>query len=151
MAANKVILNGETIIDLTADTVTEADVAQGKTFHSADGQMRTGTASATGGGITGHSIYSENDPKAEENTADYYYIDSNGNIRVSSNVGVTSPPSDVIMVQFKSKGTFRANVWYGTLFDTMTGQTYQLNGTLADSDINTSHVYQLLSDMSYSD
>ena len=48
MAANKVILNGETLIDLTQDSVTEADVAEGKTFHKADGEQAVGTAVIVG-------------------------------------------------------------------------------------------------------
>ena len=44
MAANKVILNGNTHIDLTEDTATESDVAKGKTFHLANGEQATGTA-----------------------------------------------------------------------------------------------------------
>jgi hypothetical protein len=44
MATNKVILNGEVKIDLTKDTVKSEDVAAGKTFHSADGVQRTGSA-----------------------------------------------------------------------------------------------------------
>lgn len=43
MNANKIELNGEVILDLTQDTVTEADVAEGKTFHLADGTPATGT------------------------------------------------------------------------------------------------------------
>ena len=43
MEANKVILNGTTLIDLTEDTVVVSDVLQGKTFHSADGEQRVGT------------------------------------------------------------------------------------------------------------
>lgn len=43
MQANKVILNGETIIDLTQDTVIESDVAVGKTFHKKDGTTAVGT------------------------------------------------------------------------------------------------------------
>ncbi len=43
MAVNKVILNGEPLIDLTEDTVTAADVAQGKTFHLPDGTQAVGT------------------------------------------------------------------------------------------------------------
>ena len=56
MAANKIILNGEPIIDLTADTATAADVAQGKTFHLANGEQATGTASG-GSGIVGEGKY----------------------------------------------------------------------------------------------
>lgn len=50
MAINKVVYGNQTLIDLTADTVTESDVAQGVTFHDASGQQRVGT----GGGSSGH-------------------------------------------------------------------------------------------------
>ena len=42
---NKVVLGNETLLDLTADTATAADVAQGKTFHLASGVAAVGTAS----------------------------------------------------------------------------------------------------------
>ena len=50
MKANKIKLNGEILLDLTKDTATEADVAEGKTFHKADGTFATGTATVGGGG-----------------------------------------------------------------------------------------------------
>ena len=43
MATKRVILNGQTLIDLTLDTVTPEDVVQGKTFHGRDGEIYTGT------------------------------------------------------------------------------------------------------------
>lgn len=43
---NKVIYNGNTLIDLTGDTATKADVALGKLFHLANGEQATGTAGA---------------------------------------------------------------------------------------------------------
>lgn len=43
MVANKVELNGEVLIDLTQDDVSENDVALGKRFHKADGQVGIGT------------------------------------------------------------------------------------------------------------
>ena len=52
MAINKVIVNGETKLDLTADTVTIKDVKQGVTFHDATGVLKTGTA-VGGSGIEG--------------------------------------------------------------------------------------------------
>lgn len=48
---NKVVLGSETLLDLTADTATAADVAQGKTFHLASGATAVGTASTSGGGM----------------------------------------------------------------------------------------------------
>ena len=42
MEANKIILNGQNILDLTQDTATTSDVAQGETFHLANGEQATG-------------------------------------------------------------------------------------------------------------
>ena len=44
---NKVVYNGQTLIDLTQDTVTANDVLQGVTVHLADGTSVTGTMIAT--------------------------------------------------------------------------------------------------------
>lgn len=41
---NKVIYGGTTLIDLTADTITAADVLNNKTFHLASGEVATGTS-----------------------------------------------------------------------------------------------------------
>lgn len=46
---NKVILGNETLLDLTGDTATAADVASGKMFHLASGAQAVGTASGGGG------------------------------------------------------------------------------------------------------
>lgn len=54
MAINKVIVNGETKLDLTADTVTIDNVQKGFTFHDATGVLKTGVA--TVGGIDGYYI-----------------------------------------------------------------------------------------------
>ena len=39
---NQVIINGNTVIDLTSDTATVADVASGKTFHKKNGEIGIG-------------------------------------------------------------------------------------------------------------
>lgn len=49
MAVSKVAFDGHTLIDLTGDTATAADVATGKTFHLANGEQATGINT---GGIT---------------------------------------------------------------------------------------------------
>lgn len=43
MAINKVIFGNQTLIDLTQDNITAADLASGKTAHAADGTQITGT------------------------------------------------------------------------------------------------------------
>lgn len=52
MAANKVIVNNQTILDLTADTVTAATLKKGVTAHDASGAQITGTLESGGGGST---------------------------------------------------------------------------------------------------
>lgn len=46
MAVNKVIYDGNTLIDLTADTVTAEALAEGETAHDASGKTITGTMTA---------------------------------------------------------------------------------------------------------
>lgn len=43
MAVNKVSVNGKTVLDLSADTVTAATLNKGVTAHNAAGQKITGT------------------------------------------------------------------------------------------------------------
>lgn len=43
MAINRVVVNNETKLDLSEDTVTEEDVVYGVSFHTADGNQREGT------------------------------------------------------------------------------------------------------------
>ena len=43
MAVNKVVYGDDTLIDLTEDTVTPEDVLNGVSFHSADGEQKTGS------------------------------------------------------------------------------------------------------------
>lgn len=59
MAINKVVLNEETLIDLSNDTVSEAQVLKGVTFHRPDGEIATGElepSSGGGGGGTGEYV-----------------------------------------------------------------------------------------------
>ena len=49
---SKVIYDGNTLIDLTEDTVTEESLLLGKTAHGADGKLIVGTLEVGGGGDT---------------------------------------------------------------------------------------------------
>ena len=40
---NKVVYGNQTVMDISGDTVTASDVAQGKTFHDATGEQKTGS------------------------------------------------------------------------------------------------------------
>lgn len=48
MAVNKVIYDGETLVDLTEDTVTPETLAEGATAHAANGEQIVGTFHAVG-------------------------------------------------------------------------------------------------------
>lgn len=50
MAINKVVYGGNTLIDLSGDTVTPETLAEGVTAHNAAGVKITGTAESGGGG-----------------------------------------------------------------------------------------------------
>lgn len=43
MPVNKVVYDGNTLIDLTEDTVTAASMVTGSTAHAADGSLLNGT------------------------------------------------------------------------------------------------------------
>lgn len=49
MAVNKVVINDNTVLDLTGDTVTPSDLREGVTAHDATGMQITGTRPATSG------------------------------------------------------------------------------------------------------
>ena len=51
MIANKIVLNGKTILDLSEDTVTEKDVKLGVTFHLPNGEQGVGRMISYGSGV----------------------------------------------------------------------------------------------------
>lgn len=51
MVANKIQLNGETLLDLSQDTVTKDDVTLGVTFHLPNGKQAVGTRVTYGSGV----------------------------------------------------------------------------------------------------
>lgn len=57
---NKVVYDGLTLIDLTSDTATAADVASGETFHLRSGEQAVGTATYAGSPSVGGNANSTN-------------------------------------------------------------------------------------------
>ena len=55
----KVIIGGDVIIDLTGDDVAEADVAQGKKFHTRDGSVAYGTSTKDSDTSDGDALAAE--------------------------------------------------------------------------------------------
>lgn len=108
---NKVIYGGDTLIDLTADTVTASDILTGKTAHDKSGAIITGTCdfdSDTSGdtatasdilsGVTAHargtaltgsmvnngSVSGTISTKAQEYTIPSGYHDGGGKVKIST-------------------------------------------------------------------
>ena len=61
MAVNKVIINDNTVLDLTGDTVTTSDLREGVTAHDATGMQITGTRPATSGTDTSDATATASD------------------------------------------------------------------------------------------
>lgn len=74
MAINQVIYGGETLIDLTADSVTPETLAEGVTAHDATGAVIVGVMAASAG-----KCYQAGDTAPED--TDLLWIDTaNGNL-----------------------------------------------------------------------
>lgn len=61
MAVNKVVINDNTVLDLTGDTVTPSDLREGVTAHDATGIQITGTRPATSGTDTSDATATASD------------------------------------------------------------------------------------------
>lgn len=68
---NKVVYGGNTLIDLTEDTATVSDVAQGKTFHLASGAQATGSATMGASNIITGTITTPSESGESEITIPY--------------------------------------------------------------------------------
>ena len=56
--ANKVVINGEVVLDLTGDSVTADKLAKGYTAHDKSGAVITGTMESGGSGVETYHITS---------------------------------------------------------------------------------------------
>lgn len=114
MAVNKVVLNKNTLIDLTQDTITSEDVLNNKTFHNSDGTIGIGNAPSYDGSyeITQNGLI---------NTKGKYLTD---NINVATPYGI-------------DKGVYL--ILKGTSSGSNTGSGFVTDGIckISDSDIET--------------
>ena len=78
MAYNKIVYNGNTLIDLTGDDVTAADVLAGKNYHGRDGEAATG-AMNNRGAVAGTIA-----TKAATYTIAQGYHNGSGTVQISS-------------------------------------------------------------------
>ncbi len=76
MSVNKVIYGTTVLVDLTADTVTAATLAQGYTAHGADGEAITGTMT---GGPVYTRLWTNSNPTANFAAQDVTLADAAGN------------------------------------------------------------------------
>ena len=102
MAVNKVVFGGETIINLTNDTVTPDTLAKGITAHDASGKAITGRMSQTGGEAM-ESHYFEG---TLGNYPYYVWVDIYPNNRAHW-YGYTKNPSALSGTQIGSSGIYR--------------------------------------------
>jgi hypothetical protein len=102
MAVNKVVFGGETIINLTNDTVTPDTLAEGVTAHDASGKAITGRMAQTGGEAM-ESHYFEG---TIGNYPYYVWVDIYPNNRAHW-YGYTKNPTALTGMQIGSSGIYR--------------------------------------------
>ena len=90
MGVNKVIYGGETLVDLTGDTVTPDTLAKGATAHDASGNEVTGVMPITTVLYTEQTITDEQKEQARENIGAagctvpmVFSINENGGLRIT--------------------------------------------------------------------
>ena len=117
MAINKVVYGNQTLMDLTSDTVTEQDVAQGKTFHDASGMLRTGS----GGGGTASSVTYDNTSSGLTATNVQDAIDEVVDTKANQSLIAPVLTSFIATASIKDKGT--QFIYEGTLYEITTSVT----------------------------
>lgn len=154
MAANNVILNKQTLIDLSKDTVSESHVEEGITFHKADGTRGVGIK----GKITIKDVYEWPTSNFDENVvyrktlvlgiSNFYYDTDNDNQLIRYDYGIDEI-NNLLQLGFGAQ----ASVYYRKKVSELVGiDLSNLNSTtLAIAYIAETNTMWLYSDSKWSD
>lgn len=133
MAVNKVEINGEVKLDLTADTVTADTLAEGYTAHNAAGELITGTMTAGSAAPTLQEKTATPSTTSQEITPDEGY-DGLSKVTVSAIQTETGSATDngtYSPTSGKYYSRFTVNVEY-TAYRTGSGGPYDSLGSDGD-------------------
>lgn len=83
---NKVVINGNPVIDLTQDSVTAADVKKGKTFHLKNGEIATGSLD-----------FSKVTSTAADVASGKKFFDQEGNLQTGTKIAANFAPSQAFI------------------------------------------------------
>lgn len=108
MGINQVIFGGNTLIDLSSDTVTPETLLEGKTAHDASGAIIIGSMKASGGDI--HTVTSDCD-NANEVVAYFRNLRPNG---CNDMIIALKPPDDITALSKFQNGQMLTLVLNGT-------------------------------------
>lgn len=128
MAVQKVEYGGTTLIDLTADTATAADVLQGKTFHKADGTIATGS-------IAKLAAQTFTPTTADQTIAAGKYLDGAQTIKGDANLVASNIASGVSI--FGVVGTFAGGGGGTSLFEGIVMRSFASSAIIENAAITT--------------
>lgn len=104
---NKVVVNGETILDLTQDTVTPATLAKGSTAHDKSGAQITGTLSG----------YDTSDATVTAGDMAYGVVAYGASGKVTGSLVRSNNPSNDNSLGGTSISFSDGTIWFGGYFD----------------------------------
>ncbi len=151
MAVNKVVYAGNTLVDLTNDTVTADALAEGATAHTASGERVVGTMGKFDPTVYGMPVlYLTGDTapiavsKDNKVTLSYVYGDRSGSCTLKGQ-GATSYKTAQALVNAGKAGKFNYTINFDTAFEAAEGWGLQKKYCLKANWIDHSHSRNVVS------